>query len=156
MNPDFQQSGACVLPSAPWSKPMATLERESAASLSGGPQAHRLLKDKYPHFLGAVTETQAGEVGSWGPHSKRVVPSQGSSVIAMLFTMKVPFMPQLALPLCSLPPFFLPPLQGSVQGGSAEPLTSLVLSPPLQKSCTCHPGRPAYPAASAHSTPWLS
>lgn len=63
------------------------------------------------------------------------------------------------------PPSLLPSglLSLSLLGGcalqgraAAQSLTSLVLSAPLQKSCTWHRGPPACPAASARSIPWRS
>ena len=42
------------------------------------------------------------------------------------------------------------------RGAAAQSLTSLVLSAPLQKSCTWHRGPPACPAPSARSIPWRS
>ena len=81
--------------------------------------------------------------------------SQGSNTEANAVSPTCPSLSSLFVP--SLPPLYLPS-RGLCRAGEAAawPLTSLLLSAPPQKSCTCHPGPPACPAASARSTPWLS
>lgn len=93
--------------------------------------------------MGVITEAQTGAGASWG-HTARKWSGAGHSSLHAL-----PCPPPL------LSPLFLSPLQGGCVGLRGV-LTSLVLSTLLQKSCTCHPGPPASPAASARSTPWPS
>lgn len=100
-------------------------------------------------FLGAGTEAQAGAWLSGGTQ-REGGPEPGPLVST------VPLMPHPPVSFLTAP---CPPGCWTGRGEpSGEPLTFLKLFTPLppQKSCTCHPGLPACPAASVHSTPWLS
>lgn len=99
-------------------------------------------------------------------HTERVVRARVQTRKPELLVPTVPFMPFRFLPLCSLPSFSLLSLGGGGRcgglciaggrGAAAQSLTSLVLSAPLQKSCTWHRGPLACPAPSARSIPWRS
>ena len=100
-----------------------------------------------------ITEAQRGGVASSGGQS------QGSNTEARAVgsrrSLHARRRPPSLLPAVLLSPSLLGGC--ALQGRAAAPsLTSLVLSAPLQKSCTWHRGPPACPAASARSIPWRS
>lgn len=124
-----------------------------------GPGAHHHLQgrqDQYPHFLGVGSEAQTGEVASWGHAIRKWSGASVQTLKPILLVTTVALMSLLIFPLCT-PSLCSPPGDCVGCGESAvDPLTSLVLFTTLQKSCTCHPGPPTCPAASARSTPWPS